>query len=111
MTADNIKRNSTALSGVGLLVIVVGIIAAIAAVAFIFITYPEVLENVLYAILIIIGVIIVIAVVIWIIVALAAVPMYMIKGEEFQDGSSYNIDNLQPVGDKPNADENSKPKE
>jgi uncharacterized membrane protein len=96
-SATNLRKKDTKLSSVGILVIAIAIVAIVAAIAWAFMTYPDLLANVLYALLIIVGAIIVIAVVIAIAMMFLAVPMYAMKGEQYQDGVSYDMDDVQSV--------------
>lgn len=104
MDPNSIKTERTTKSGLFLLLLVVVVVAAIGVVAWVFATYPDVLENVVYAILIIIGAILVVAVAIWILAAVLAIPFYIKKGESYQDDASYDLDDVKPVKEVRNDD-------
>ena len=97
MDPNSIKRESTTRSGLFLLSLVVVIVAVVGIVAWVFVTYPDVLENLVYAILIIIGAIIVIAVAICLLMMILAIPFYIKKGETYQDDVSYDMDDVKSV--------------
>ena len=80
-----------------LMLLVIVIVAVVGVVAWVFMTYPDVVENLIYAALIILGAIVVIAVVIWLFTLVMAVPYYMKKGESYQDDVSYDMDDIKPV--------------
>ena len=80
------------------------IIVAIVAAAWL-LMQPGVLENIVYALAIIVAAIIVIAIVAYVAMALIAVPMYAYKGEQYQEGVDYNLDDVNPVEGKEDKDE------
>lgn len=104
MDPNSIRTERTTGSGLFLLSLIIVVIAVIGIVAWVFVTYPDVLENVVYAILIIIGAILVIAVAIWILAAVLAIPFYIKKGESYQDDVSYDLDDVSPVKEVRNDD-------
>lgn len=97
MDPNSIKTEKTTRSGLFLSLLLIVIVAVIGIVAWVFMTYPDVLENVAYAILIIVGAILVIAVVAWVLMAVLAIPYYIKKGETYQDDMSYDLDDVKSV--------------
>lgn len=87
-------RSGLVLTGIAVLIIVVIIAAAWA------LTQPGVAENVLYIVGIAAAAIVIIAVVAYAAYALIAIPMYMLKGEEYQENVDYSIDDVRPVDDE-----------
>ena len=104
MDPNSIKRESTTRSGLFLLSLVVVIVAVVGIVAWVFVTYPDVLENLVYAILIIIGAIIVIAVAICLLMMILAIPFYIKKGETYQDDISYDMSDVKSVKETDSED-------
>jgi len=94
--AAGLKKKSTAKSGVGILLLIVGAIIAIALIAYA-LMIPGVLESVATAAIIIIGVIIAIAIIAYAIMLIIAVPMYIAKGEQVQEGVEYSLDDVKSV--------------
>ena len=87
------KREGTGKSAL-MMVLVVAIIAAAIAALFL---VPGALESLIW-ILVIIGIAIVAVVaVIFVFMVILAVPMYVAKGEEYQTGISYSIDDVESV--------------
>lgn len=101
--ADNEVRNQrkakTGKSALGLVGLAVVIIVVIVAAAWA-LSQPGVLEDVLYVVAIIIVAIVVIAVVAYAVYALVAIPMYALKGEQYQEGVDYSIEDVKPVEGK-----------
>ncbi len=94
--AAGLKKKSTAKSGLGILLIVVAVVIAIALAVYA-LTIPGVLESVATIALLIVGAIIVIALVAYAITIIIAVPMYIAKGEQVQEGVEYGLDGIKPV--------------
>ncbi len=94
--AAGLKKKSTAKSGLGILLIVVAAVIAIALAAYA-LMIPGVLESVATIALIIVGAIIVIALVAYAITIIIAVPMYIAKGEQVQEGVEYGLDGVKSV--------------
>ncbi|MDO5838056.1 MAG: hypothetical protein Q4P10_04700 [Methanomassiliicoccales archaeon] len=97
MDPNSIRTEKTTRSGLFLMLLVIAIVAVVGVVAWVFMAYPDVVENLIYAALIILGAIVVIAVVIWLFTLVMAVPYYMKKGESYQDDVSYDMDDIKPV--------------
>lgn len=104
MEERNEKKKSTALSGA--LLILCGIALA-ALIAFIVLT-PGVMTTLLNAAIIILIAIVLIALVIFFLMAVLAIPMYMYKGEKYQDNVSYDLDDVKPVKETDSKEEDKK---
>lgn len=90
---SNLKRTSTTKSGI---LIVIGIVLLVALGAYILMT-PGILDSLL-TIAIVVGIVIIASVmIIYAAIAIMAIPMYMHKGEQYQDGISYGMDNVKTV--------------
>ncbi len=94
--AAGLKKKSTTKSGLGLILLVVGVVIAIALIAYA-LMMPGVLESVATAAIIIIGAIVAIAIIAYAIMLIIAVPMYMAKGEQVQEGVEYGLDSVKSV--------------
>lgn len=88
-----VKVAKTGRSALMLVLIIAVIIAAAAAIVLI----PGVLENLAWVALIVMVAIAVIAAVIWLCMIVLAIPMYAMKGEQYQTGISYDLDDVKPV--------------
>ena len=89
-------RKSRLWSGVGILAIALVLIAVAAYV----ILNPEILENIIYVILIVCVVIVAILIVVALAMMLAAIPLYVKKGEVYQTNQDYSIDDVKSVKEK-----------
>jgi len=97
---SNLKRTSTTKSGI---LIVIGIVLLVALGAYILMT-PGVLDSLL-TIAIVVGIVIIASVmIIYAAIAIMAIPMYMHKGEQYQDGISYGMDNVKTVENSSSED-------
>ncbi len=94
--AAGVRKKSTAKSGLGILLIVVATVIAI-GLAIYALTIPGVLESLASIALLIVGAIVVIAIVAYAIMLIIAVPMYIAKGEQVQEGVDYSLDDMKPV--------------
>lgn len=97
------KKAGTGKSALGLVLVAVGIIAIIAAVVWA-LMQPGVLEEVVNIAVIAILVIFGIVIIIYAVVALAAIPVYAMKGEQYQEGIDYNMDDVKPVKESSSED-------
>lgn len=102
--ATNQRKAGTAKSGLCLIAIAAVIIVVIIAAAWA-LSQPGVLENVLYVVAIAVVAIVVIAIVAYAAYALLAIPMYMYKGEQYQENVDYNLDDVKAVEGKGDKDE------
>lgn len=97
---SNLKRTSTTKSGI---LIVIGIVLLVALGAYILMT-PEILDSLL-TIAIVVGIVIIASVmIIYAAIAIMAIPMYMHKGEQYQDGISYGMDSVKTVENSSSED-------
>ncbi len=101
--ASNMKKASTTKSGLGLLLLAVGIIALIGLIVWAM-TVPGVLEATMTLIVFIVIALIVIALVIVGLTFILAVPMYIKKGEEYQEGVDYSLSDVKPVRESSSED-------
>ena len=93
MDPNRTEKRSTTGSAIGILLIVLALIACAA----VLVIYPNVLENILVAGLIIIAAVAVIAIGVALFAGLLAVPMYAKKGEVYQTDMSYSVDDVEEV--------------
>ncbi|MFA6805239.1 MAG: hypothetical protein WCQ23_04285 [Candidatus Methanomethylophilaceae archaeon] len=98
-------KKSTTWSGLGILALVLVLIAVVVYVAL----NPWILEDLLYVAIIVIVAIVIIAVIVALAMMLMAVPVYMHKGETYQNDTSYDINDVKPVMDKPEVTDPSNP--
>jgi membrane protein YdbS with pleckstrin-like domain len=104
MEATNMKRKSTAK---GIPFLLLGIAFIIAVIVFV-IMNPGIRENLLY-LAIIIAIVIVAAVVIALaVIMILAIPFYLFKGEQYQDGVSYDIKDVNAVRESSSEDKDKK---
>ena len=97
---SNLKRTSTTKSGI---LIVIGIVLLVALGAYILMT-PGILDSLL-TIAIVVGIVIIASVmIIYAAIAIMAIPIYMHKGEQYQDGISYGMDSVKTVENSSSED-------
>ena len=97
---SNLKRTSTTKSGI---LIIIGIVLLVALGAYILMT-PGILDSLL-TIAIVVGIVIIASVmIIYAAIAIMAIPMYMHKGEQYQDGISYGMDSVKTVENSSSED-------
>lgn len=96
MTPYKTERQSTVGAAFGILIILAAIIGAIVAM----VIFPQVLESVMWGIIIIVGAIVLVCVGIFLVAMFLIVPMYAKKGVEYQTGISYDIDDVEAVDGK-----------
>ena len=97
---SNLKRTSTTKAGI---LIVIGIVLLVALGAYILMT-PGILDSLL-TIAIVVGIVIIASVmIIYAAIAIMAIPMYMHKGEQYQDGISYGMDSVKTVENSSSED-------
>lgn len=101
--AANTRKIGTGKSGLGLVLLAVGVIALIALVVWA-LTNPDILEATLTLIIFIVVAIIVIALIITGVMFIIAIPMYVKKGEQYQEGVDYSIDDVKPVKESSSED-------
>ncbi|MCL2509791.1 MAG: hypothetical protein FWF07_01770 [Methanomassiliicoccaceae archaeon] len=94
--AQNTGRNSTLGSALGILLLALVVIAAIVFVAL----NPDILKSLAYIVLIVIAIIIVIVIIVYLAAVFLALPYYAAKGETYQTGKSYDLDDIESVKEK-----------
>jgi len=104
MEATNLKRRSTAK---GIPFLLLGVAFIIAAIVFV-IMNPGILENLLYLAIIIAIVIVAIVVIGLAVIIILAIPFYLFKGEQYQDGVSYDIKDVNAVRESSSEDKDKK---
>jgi flagellar basal body-associated protein FliL len=97
----NTKKKSTLGPALLLLLLVVAAAVLVIYVAL----HPEILENVIFIGLIVVVAIVAIAAMIALLAAILAVPYYAAKGESYQTGASYDLDDVKPVKEKDSREE------
>lgn len=101
--AANLRKAPTGKSGLGLILLVIGIIALIGLIAWA-LTDPDILEATMTLILFIGAAILIIAVLIMAAMILLAIPMYVKKGETYQVDIDYSLDDVKPVKESSSED-------
>lgn len=101
--ATNMKTASTTKSGLGILLLVVAAVAIIGLIAWA-LTNPDILQTTVNVIIVIGIAILVIVLIITGLMLILAVPYYMKKGEQYQDGVDYSIDDVKPVKESSSED-------
>ncbi len=101
--ATNMKTASTTKSGLGILLLVVAAVAIIGLIAWA-LTNPDILQTTVNVIIVIGIAILVIVLIISGLMLILAVPYYMKKGEQYQDGVDYSIDDVKPVKESSSED-------
>lgn len=96
MTPSSTKRESTFGAAIGFLLLAVAVVGLIASIFL----FPQVFENVLWAIIIVVGALILIGAGIALISFLLIIPMYAKKGVEYQTNVSYDLDDVKDVSGK-----------
>ena len=101
--ASNLKKAGTGKSGLGMILLAIGVIGAIALLIWA-LTNPEILAATLTLIIVIVVALIVIALIIVGIMFIIAIPMYVAKGEQYQDGVDYSISDVKSVKESSSED-------
>ncbi len=97
------KTASTTKSGLGILLLVVAAVAIIGLIVWA-LTNPDILQTTVNVIIVIGIAILVIVLIISGLMLILAVPYYMKKGEQYQDGVDYSIDDVKPVKESSSED-------
>ena len=96
MEADNVRRKGTGKTGLGLIAIAIGIIAAIALIA-----YALMIQGVFESVIVIAAYVIIgiaaACIIAFGIIMLVSIPVYMVKGEKTQTTGNYNLEDVKPV--------------
>ncbi|MBE6528875.1 MAG: hypothetical protein E7Z64_06955 [Thermoplasmata archaeon] len=101
--AANLRKAPTGKSGLGLILLAIGIIALIGLIAWALMD-PDILEATMTLILFIGAAILIIAVLIMAAMILLAIPMYVKKGETYQVDIDYSLDDVKPVKESSSED-------
>jgi len=96
MEASNLKRRSVAK---GLPFLLLGIALIVAVVVYLILN-PDILKDLIWLLIVVIIAIVAIAVIVIAVMVILAVPFYFLKGEQYQDGTSYDLDDVKPVTGK-----------
>lgn len=104
MDPSKVRHISTTKSTLYLILAIVLVAAAIGGAAYVFISNPSIMENVLQAIAVIVVAILIIAVAIWLFSLVLGIGYYA-KGAEVQTDMSYDIEDVKPVEGKTLEDE------
>jgi len=94
--ASNIKKSGTGKSGLGLILLAVGVIALIAVIIWV-LTNPAVLAATITLVITIVVAIAIIILIIYAIMMIIAIPTYVAKGEQYQEGVDYDLKDVKPV--------------
>ena len=100
MEADNLKRRSVTK---GLPVLLLGVIAILAIIVYIALN-PSILEDILLVVILIVIVIAAIVVIAFAVMMILAIPFYFLKGEQYQEGGSYDLDDVKSVKESSSKD-------
>lgn len=65
---------------------------------------PGVAEDMLYIVGITLVAVVIVVIVAYVAYAFLAIPMYMLKGEEYQENVDYSIDDVRPIEDETDRD-------
>jgi len=94
------KTGKSALGMVGIAAMVIIIIAAIAYI----LIQPGVLESLASILVIAIIVIVAAIVIVYLAMMIMAIPLYAIKGEQYQEGVDYSLKDVKPVKESSSDD-------
>jgi len=101
--ARNLKKEGTGKSAIGLVLVAIAVIVLIGLAIWV-LTNPAVLANVVMLIVAIVIALIVIGLIIAGVMMIIAVPMYVAKGNQIQDGVDYSIDDVKSVKESSSDD-------
>lgn len=94
------KRNSV---WKGSLILLAGVVIIIAVAAYLILN-PDILKDLLYVALIVLAAIVAVVLIVFAVMLILAVPMYAYKGEKYQDGISYDLDDVESVKETSSED-------
>lgn len=95
----NQRKAGTGKSAAGIALIVLMVVVIVAAIAY-SLMQPGVLESVVTIVAIVAVVAVALIVIGYIVMALMAIPMYAYKGEQYQEGVDYSLDDVESVEGK-----------
>ena len=104
MNEADLKRRSTAK---GIPFLLLGI-AAIVAIIVLIILNPEIVRDLLFLVFIVVAAAVAIGIVILAVMMILAVPFYLVKGEQYQEGGSYDLKDVKSVKESSSDDEDKK---
>ena len=90
------ERQCTVGSAIGIALVILAIVAGVAAIF----VFPQILESIVWILIVIAAVIMVIGLGLALISGLMVLPMYAKKGVEYQTDMSYSIDDVNGVDGK-----------
>lgn len=82
----------------GVPLLFIGVAAIVAVIVYISLN-PEILRDLAWIAMIVIVAIVAIAVILFAVMTILAIPFYFRKGEQYQEGVSYNLKDVKPVKD------------
>ena len=106
--ARNLKKAGTGKSALGLLAIAAAMIV-IGIVAYYALSQSGVLDSLVNVLAIAAVVVIAVVVIVYVVMAVIALPMYVHKGETYQENVDYSLDDIESVGEK--TDKDGRPKD
>ena len=95
----NQRKAGTGKSAAGIALIVLMVVVIVAAISYA-LMQPGVLESVVTIVAIVAVVAVALIVIGYIVMALMAIPMYAYKGEQYQEGVDYSLDDVESVEGK-----------
>ena len=94
----------TAMIAITILLLAIMIVIIIAAIAYV-LMQPGVLESVINIVAIVAVVAVALVIIGYVAMAIMAIPMYAYKGEQYQEGVDYNLDDVKSVEGKDDKNE------
>jgi uncharacterized RDD family membrane protein YckC len=104
MNADNLKRRSVAK---GIPFLLLGVIIIIAVAVYVILN-PGILNDLTNLVVIVVMAILAIVVIVFAVMMILAIPFYFLKGEQYQDGGSYGLDDVKAVRESSSEDKDRK---
>jgi hypothetical protein len=101
--AKNVRKAGTGKAGLGMVLIAIAIIVFIGIVIWL-LTNPDVLATMINVVIIIVLAIVAIALIIAGVMFVIAIPMYVHKGEQYQEGVDYDLKDVKPVRESSSED-------
>lgn len=99
----NLKKAGTGKSALAMVAIGIAVIALIGVCVWILMN-PDILQQLVMLVIIVVAVLILIGIIIAAAYVLLAIPMYVAKGEQYQDGVDYSLDDVKPVKESSSED-------
>jgi len=95
--AGRTERRGTGKSALLMTLLVVVLTVALIAIAVAFIMYPDLFESLVLTLAIVVAGIAIAMAIVYLIIAILAIPYYIVKGEEYQVDASYDLNDVKPV--------------